>query len=262
MANQISDLVQGQGQHWIFLHGWGLHKGIWEPILDKLSPHIHIRCIDLPGFGSSDWSEALVDFEKAVEEVERHIQSVESGPVSLLGWSLGGLFAIELARRAQLDIQGLALVASSPKFIADQEWPGIKENVLTVFQKQLHQDYEATIERFLAVQAMGSPLMKREIRQMHKLITGAPTPQEGALLAGLDWLLRIDLSDAFANLTLPTLRMYGRFDSLVPAAQADFFQNPKDTTTIFEHSAHTPFFSEPENFTESLLAYNQSLISD
>ena len=47
-------------------------------------------------------------------------------------------------------------VASSPCFSTREAWPGIKPEVLAGFQHQLSEDFQRTVERFLALQTMGN----------------------------------------------------------------------------------------------------------
>lgn len=260
MANQVSHCVQGNGPRWIFLHGWGMHQGIWTPLLPALSQALTVHTVDLPGFGNSAWQESFKDFNSAVIQLEQAIlDQIGSQPIRILGWSMGGLFATALAARNKLNIEALCLVASSPKFIQADGWPGIQNKILAVFQKQLEFDYQKTIERFLAVQAMGSPHVKEDIKRIKALLEKGPAPQPGALIAGLDWLQNVNLKNTFEHLTCPTLRLYGRLDSLVPVAQADILQKPQDQTFIFNQSAHTPFLNEMTLFCELLLDFEAQL---
>lgn len=71
-----------------------------------------------------------------------------------LGWSLGGLVASQVAIMRPERVQALVTVASSPCFAARDDWPGIKPEVLAGFQQQLSDDFQRTVERFLALQTM------------------------------------------------------------------------------------------------------------
>jgi|SRR5690554_662851 len=253
----ISDSVHGKGASWVFLHGWGMHRGVWQPLLERLSPSLRIRTVDLPGFGGSPWHTEYADFEQAVSALENHLLAEEQGPVNLLGWSMGGLYAIALASRGKLNVQRLALTASTPKFVEAEHWPGIQENVLGMFHKQLRRDFGATIERFLAVQAMGSPHSIQDIRLMQELLSHGSEPSPAALTAGLDWLQAVDLRAEFEALQCPSLRLYGRRDSLVPVAQAQLLHKPIDHVEVFAESAHTPFLNEREAFCQVLIEFSE-----
>ncbi len=78
-----------------------------------------------------------------------------------LGWSLGGLVASQIALTHPERVQALVTVASSPCFSARDEWPGIKPDVLAGFQQQLSDDFQRTVERFPALQTMGTETARR-----------------------------------------------------------------------------------------------------
>jgi pimeloyl-[acyl-carrier protein] methyl ester esterase len=89
----------GTGPELVLIHGWGLHGGIWEPLLPLLAPHFRVTVVDLPGHGNSEWqdSEGLPAFADAV------LASVPQ-QAAWLGWSLGGL-ACQCAAAAGIDAQ-------------------------------------------------------------------------------------------------------------------------------------------------------------
>ncbi|MFV2444426.1 alpha/beta fold hydrolase, partial [Escherichia coli] len=73
-----------------------------------------------------------------------------------LGWSLGALVARQSALTHPERVQALVTGASSPCFSARAEWPGIKPDVLAGVQQQLRDDLQRTVERFMALQTMGT----------------------------------------------------------------------------------------------------------
>ena len=51
----------GQGPDLVLVHGWSMHSGVWQPLVDLLAEHFSCHLVDLPGHGQSDWHEG--DFE-------------------------------------------------------------------------------------------------------------------------------------------------------------------------------------------------------
>ena len=87
-----------------------------------------------------------------------------------------------------------------------------------------------------------------------KLLVNQPTPQPSALIAGLDLLNETDLRDAFSQLSMPCLSVFGEHDTLIPIAniQAVNKLQPLQQQTIFKHSSHAPFISEKDHFIDVL----------
>lgn len=241
-------------QSFVFLHGWGLNHAIWTDTLELLPESVHAVALDLPGFGHSPWKPELADFDKTVEHVASQISTSFNHPVDIVGWSMGGLIAIRLAELYPDLIATLNCVASSPCFIArpDEDWPGIEAKVLAQFQTQLEKDFAATLKRFLAVQAMGSPTSREDTRRLQAHILAHPMPDPDALKAGLNWLANIDCRSALLTLDKPVKRLYGRLDSLVPSKLAYDFSLPGHAE-VFSKSAHTPFLNQPKDFVKWLL---------
>jgi pimeloyl-ACP methyl ester carboxylesterase len=78
-----------------------------------------------------------------------------------LGWSLGGLFALQAAL-TRPDLRGLVLAASSPRFVAAPDWPrGTPASALAGFADDLRNDYAGTIGRFLALDWWMPPATRR-----------------------------------------------------------------------------------------------------
>ena len=135
----------------------------------------------------------------------------------LLGWSLGGLVASQLALSQPDRVAALISVASSPCFTARDEWPGIQPETLATFQQQLSSDFQRTVERFLALQTMGTENARQDARQLKEVCVAADAVGSGTG-RGLNILRHDDLRSALDGLTLPFLRIYGALDGWCRAA--------------------------------------------
>lgn len=241
----------GQGKELVLLHGWGVNSGVWEGILPSLSQHYRVTTIDLPGFGRNH--DQLPD-KYDLDSVAACIAEQLPGNCILAGWSLGGLIAQNIALGFPQKIRQLVLVCSTPKFSQSEDWQGIEEKVLHMFSQQLKQNFSQTLERFLAIQAMGSKTARQDIKKIKQAIEQYPTPSPVALAEGLTLLSDYDLRKDLAQLTIPCHAFLGRLDSLVPVKIADQFTlcSKLITTQILEKSSHAPFISDPEMFVREL----------
>lgn len=150
--NNIWWQTKGQGNvHLVLLHGWGLNAEVWRCIDEELSSHFTLHLVDLPGFGRSRGFGAM-----SIADMAEAVLRQAPDKAIWLGWSLGGLVASQIALTHPERVQALVTVASSPCFSARDEWPGIKPDVLAGFQQQLSDDFQRTVERFLALQTMGT----------------------------------------------------------------------------------------------------------
>ena len=113
----------------------------------------------------------------------------------LIGWSLGGLVAQQIAHSYPEKLKQMVLICSSPKFSKSADWPSIVPKVLSFFTQQLNIDFSKTLERFLAIQAMGSVNARQDAKIIKKVGQQYPLPSLVALAAGLNMLQSIDLRE-------------------------------------------------------------------
>ncbi|GAB5381821.1 MAG: pimeloyl-ACP methyl ester esterase BioH [Aliiglaciecola sp.] len=242
---------RGQGPELVMLHGWGLNSGVWEPISHYLEQHFRITMIDLPGFGRNA---ANMPKDYTLESIASMVLAVMPDKCSLLGWSLGGLVAQEIAIEHCERLDRLVLVASTPKFSQSEDWPGIGKVVLETFERQLEQDFSKTLDRFMAIQAMGSESARDDIKQIKAHIQHFPIPDNRALQAGLAILAQSDLRHRLKDITCPVNCLYGRLDSLVPHKAIERIQSLYTDAQhhVFAHASHAPFISHPQLFMQSI----------
>ena len=107
----------GRGPPLVLLHGWAMHSGVFQPLVDALAAHFECWLVDLPGHGRSD---AFLPLERE-SVTEALLAQVPNA--FWLGWSLGGLIALEAALRAPQRVRGLIEIASSPRFVRGPDWP-------------------------------------------------------------------------------------------------------------------------------------------
>ncbi|WJG09328.1 pimeloyl-ACP methyl ester esterase BioH [Aliiglaciecola sp. LCG003] len=242
---------RGQGPNLVLLHGWGLNSGVWEPISHLLERHFRVTFIDLPGFGRNA---NILPQQYDLPSITSMVASCLPDKCSLLGWSLGGLVAQQIAIQQSERIDKLVLLACSAKFSQDADWPGIKPEVLAAFERQLEQDFSKTLDRFMAIQAMGSETARADIKQIQAHIQHFPIPDDMALQAGLKLLNETDLRQQIGQINCPTYRLYGRLDSLVPVRVVPLIAalQANCTSHIFAHASHAPFISHPEEFFQQI----------
>ncbi|MCC2617018.1 pimeloyl-ACP methyl ester esterase BioH [Aestuariibacter halophilus] len=245
--------ISGSGEPLVLLHGWGLNSGVWHPLLPRLTERYRVISIDLPGFGvNADRQPSPY----ALTSVGHMLADAIPDGATVLGWSLGGLLAQWLAIHFPHKVKRLVLVASTPCFVQQQSWPGVRPAVLHTFERQLENDFSDTLDRFLAIQAMGSPSARHDIRNIRECVSQFPEPDPAALRHGLTLLGTVDLRHELPRITAPIARFYGRLDSLVPHKAIELIESVKgsDYLHIFEHASHAPFISHPDAFVEHLMA--------
>jgi pimeloyl-[acyl-carrier protein] methyl ester esterase len=175
------------------------------------------------------------------------LPAVPSG-AAVLGWSLGGMVALELARQHPRHLRALVLVATTPKFLAGPDWEhGLPPAVLDEFSAGLSDDYRRTVQNFLALQTRGDEHALQTLRTLRSRLASHGEPDPAALATGLGILREADLRDSLPRIALPALVVAGEHDRLTPpgAGQALASALPAARFRLIERSGHAPFLSHP-----------------
>ncbi len=124
--------------------------------------------------------------------------------------------------------------------------------VIQQFASMLTRDLPLTVERFLAIQAMGSATARQDIKALKQAVLALPLPQSDVLLAALDILIETDLRPQLGQIRQPVAGCFGKLDSLVPVAMLSQLQLdlPQLQLQILPKASHAPFISHPTEFIE------------
>jgi pimeloyl-[acyl-carrier protein] methyl ester esterase len=237
----------GTGPDLVLLHGWGMNGAVFDGVKSDLSRQFKLHIIDLPGYG---YSANVGGQTHTLDSWLDLLLQVLPERAHLLGWSLGGMLAMRLAMLHPERVLSLLTVASSPRFVAEMDWPGVKPEVLVNFSALLLADTGKTIERFLAIQAMGSQSARDDVRKLRERLQSRPAPGAESLRLGLSLLQELDLRAELSALTCPSLHLFGRLDALVPAAVWVVWPRHDQVMSshLFLASSHAPFITESNEF--------------
>jgi pimeloyl-[acyl-carrier protein] methyl ester esterase len=253
----------GRGLPLVMLHGWAMHSGLWTPLLPRLVERYRLHLVDLPGHGYSDKLEPPLSLTCIVEAVERAVaETSASGPVMVLGWSLGGQIALEWARHHPERIGATVLMSTTPSFVQRPGWPfAMDQTTLRRFGDELRVAYRPTLKRFVALQVQGSEHARDVVASLRAQLfaRGEPSPQ--ALSDSLELLASIDLRRDIATIPQPALVIGGDRDTMTPIAAARWLagQLPHATLVAIPGAAHAPFLSHPEDVVAALDAFADAI---
>lgn len=221
-------------KHLVLLHGWAGYSGLWGDFATQLSQQYRVTLVDLP------WRDNL---EAMSDEI---VTTLDEESFYLLGWSLGGTVALDIAARYSNRVQGVILMTANPCFVATESWAGMPVETFDAFAKQLHASSIVTLQRFLALQLQGSPAFLKDVKARFAL---KPTPELVDLETSLSLLKTSDLRSVLAELNCPIAAILSDNDALIPVEIGEKMQTLQANLqlTILKNATHIPFVTQPED---------------
>lgn len=249
MADLYIDTHGNGATHLVLVHGWAMHGGIFAPLTEILQHRYTVHCVDLPGHGRSRCSALPLEPAIVVEAIRQRI------PRALwLGWSMGGLFALEAALAHPATVPGLVMLSSTPRFVAAADWPqGMARGQFERFATDLALDYRATVNRFLALEVLGDLQAHGDLRALKHDLYAYGEPDPARLQEGLTLLDHGDRRADLSRLTAPSLWIAGRRDRLVsPAAIRAASALAGGHYLELQHAAHAGFLGQAESIATAI----------
>lgn len=104
-------IERGDGPVIVLLHGAGVDAALWKPQMEPFSKQYHVIAPNLPGHGQSAPVESVEEMADAVRAL---LQGKGIAQYALVGLSLGGMVAMEIAGRWPSEVSHLVTVESVP----------------------------------------------------------------------------------------------------------------------------------------------------
>jgi len=232
----------------VLLHGWALTPAVWASFAHALPATLEVRTPALPGHALAPavapvltaWTDALLP--------------QLPGEAVVCGWSLGALVALDVAARYPERVTRLILIGGTPRFVSTaacdggEAWQhGLDAKVAQDFITRFGHDPAATMQRFIALQALGDGRRRSVTTSLAAASSDTGPEHAGALAAGLQVLTTTDLRPAIAHIAQPTLLLHGEGDALMPVAAAQWLaEHLQDARLVqFAGCGHAPFLSQP-----------------
>lgn len=236
--------ASGNGPPLVLIHGWGNMSAVFTELMAQLPDYLCLAP-DLPGYGSSQ-AAPIVELSTLVDDFVRWLDAIEMDTVSLLGWSLGGMLAMELAKRFPARFPRLILVATTPRFVSSHNWQhGLADTAVRSLARDLKRTPITTLENFWRLQFYGEELIPSPLLPAVDMMTA---------LGGLEILRKVDLREKLVHITSPTLVVHGTADAIIPVAAGRFLANALPCAELLEvcGCGHAPFLSAPLPVTTAL----------
>jgi pimeloyl-ACP methyl ester carboxylesterase len=256
----VSCYVIGKGSPVVLLHGLGGTKITWLPLLAGLGADHRVIVPDLPGHGESDKPRAEYSPRFYARVIRRLLEQLDADRPVLVGNSLGGRIALQLALMGRARVRSVALLAPSiPGFrwryllglvrVVPPEFGAIpfplRERWTRVAMRRLFADpgsvppeaYAAAAREFIRIYRSPAARMAFFSTLRH-IVTEAPGP----------------FFESARRVRQPALLLFGDRDRLIPARLGIRLARelPRADTVILSGVGHVPQFEAPEGTLDAL----------
>jgi pimeloyl-ACP methyl ester carboxylesterase len=235
----------------VLIHGLG-EQGArdFEPLLPELSRHYHVLSFDLPGFGRSTRAHQTYSPQRYARFVHGLITRYFSGPVAVLGHSMGGAIAIQLAGTYPRSVKQLALLDVAG-ILYYQEYLRTIVRAERADDGRLANAWKAT--RKVLFEIGWWPISNAKLGQVGIDRGRRRNPGRTAALL----LVQHDFGPALRRVRAPSFIGWGRHDTIAPlrTAEALRYELAPRAFHVFERSEHHPMQSEPEELLRALRAF-------
>ena len=245
---KVSYLRKGQGDPLLFLHG-ARGGGVWVPFMERLSEQFDVIAPEHPGFGASDdpeWLDSMSDLAFFYLDL---IEAFDLEDVHVVGNSLGGWLALEIAVRSTERVKSLCLLAPGGIYLNGKP----PADIFLWSPQQLAENLFANPE--LTKAALAQTPTNDQIRAQLK---------NANTVAKLGWNPRFhnpDLRKWLHRVKVPTLIIWGQEDRINPVDYAPEFRKliPNSRVSIIPQCGHLPHVEVMPEFIKQMTAFSQEI---
>ncbi len=237
---------KGNGNPIIFLPGFTSPGSVWDETIKNIKGSYECHIVSYAGFNglesiSTPWYNPIKN-----QLVEYIIQNQLSN-LTLIGHSMGGSLAIDLASELQQQVVGLILVDAIP-CMREVMMPNVPANSLQYDSPYNNQILNMSDEDFKNMAAGMCQYMTNEQSKVKMLINWSINADRKTYVYGFTDLLKLDLRDKLSNITAETLVI----GACVPDKQTvmsnfekQYSNLTKKEFALVENSKHFIMFDQP-----------------
>ena len=212
--------------------------------MEALASRYRAYALDFWGFGESDKRRTSYKISDFVDLVDQFMERLGISQAPVVGHSMGGTVALNLALDHPERVQKVAVVGSP-----------IDGRSLNIFLKLAGYPWIAfLVWNSPALLRLGiklfAPWIAANWSQWYQLLMHDLSKMTlESFLWSIHSLHHTDLSSRIGELQMPTLGVYGRGDKIVDPRQAELFRGvPVARVEMMAGSRHFPMLDEPEEF--------------
>ncbi|MFY0747410.1 alpha/beta fold hydrolase [Pseudomonas sp. NFX5] len=244
----------GHGTPLILIHGLGSSSQDWELQVPALARHYRLIVVDVRGHGRSDKPRERYSIEGFTYDLVALIEHLDLPPAHVVGLSMGGMIAFQLAVDEPGRVKSLCIVNSAPQ---------VKVRSAREYGWWVKR---WTLARVLSLATIGKALGERlfpkpgQADLRRKMAERWAKNDKRAYLASFDAIVGWSVQERLSRITCPTLVISADHD-YTPVAQKENYVKllPDARLVVIEDSRHATPLDQPEVFNTTLLDFLETV---
>ena len=238
---------RGSGHPLLLIQGLGYARWSWEPIVPLLAEHYRVLFFDNRGIGESDKPEGPYTARVMADDALQVLDEAGAERAHVLGASLGGMIAQELAVAAPERVEKLLLCCTTPGGAAAVPMPQV---TVDLFAEAATLAPEVALRRFVenALAADAPADLVQELFERRVANPLDPAGWQAQAAAGLEF------AGVDGAIAAPTLLVTGTEDNVVDPRNSDVLAEriPGAEVERLEGAGHLFFWEQPDTFVRIL----------
>ena len=248
-------LDRGEGDVILLLHGLGSTKADWDLQLEPFSEEFRIIAPDLRGHGNSSKPENkdAYGIPECAEDMKLLLDELGISKCMLVGFSMGGAVAFEMAVRYESMISKMVIVNTAPDFNALGE---MGEQMIKERTEMLRsQGMNAMAEK--VAEGMFPEEVQKPLRDAFYQRASANDLEAyyNSFITLMDW----GIGEKVKNIEVPSLVVASDMDYTPVELKESYTKKMKNARlVVIRNSRHGVTMDQPEQFNEALLKFFRS----
>ena len=245
---KINYVDEGKGVPIAFVHGFPLSRKAWQKQLDGLRGSYRVIAPDLRGLGENDAVTGTTTMTQFADDIHALLQQVKTGPVVLVGHSMGGYVALAFARKYPEMLRGLVLVCTKAGGDSAEAAAGRRATADKVKANGSGVVVDAMTPKMLAASNQDKNLLE----QVRAIM--APSKPESVMASLLGMAERADSTPTLGQIKVPTLVVTGADDIVIPPAESEKLAAGIAGAKLvtIANSGHLVAYEKPAEFNKAL----------
>jgi pimeloyl-ACP methyl ester carboxylesterase len=242
--------ISGDGEPLLLLHGLGSSGLDWGEQVPVFSAHYQVITPDLAGFGRSDKLAGPYSIAEYAKDIFRLLDHLQIDRCHVLGYSMGGAIAFQMAADNPQRVSSLIILNSLPSFVLDN------------FAKRREYFLRCLVVRLFGMKPLARLVTKRLLpKEEHRAVAEKMAARyelndRKSYLAALKALVGWSVSDRLDVLTVPVLMISADQDYTPVEEKRQYVeQMPNARLQVIRDSRHATPVDQAEVFNKVVLDF-------